>query len=107
MNALEALERLRRNEAAEILESYDPNQGSPVMYDKHHCTLRNRFFGVPYKAGSIFTGRQDITERLERSILPSKTQTQSKMQKRFIFFNLGGSGKTQFCLEFIPDHRQK
>jgi len=107
MNALEALARLRRNEAAELLESYDPNQESPVIYDKHPHIVRNKFFSVPYNASSIFTGRQDITERLERSILPSKTQTQLPMQKRFILYGLGGSGKTQFCLKFIQDHRQE
>jgi len=106
MNALGALERLRRNEAAELLESCDPNQESPVIYDHHH-TLRNKFFSVPYSASSIFTGRQDITERLERSILPDRTKTQLPMQKRFILYGLGGSGKTQFCLKFIQDHRQK
>jgi len=107
MKALEALARLRRNEAAELLESYDPNQESPVIYDKHPHIVRNKFFSVPYNASSIFTGRQDITERLERSILPSKTRTQLPMQRRFILYGLGGSGKTQFCLKFIQDHRQE
>lgn len=107
IHATEALDRLRRNEAAELLESYDPTQGSPVIYDKHPHTLRNKFFSVPYNASSIFTGRQDITERLERNILPDKKQTQSSMQKRFVLYGLGGSGKTQFCLKFIQDHRQK
>ena len=107
MQALKALERLRHNEAAELLESYDASQTSPVIYEKYNNTPRNKYFCVPYNASSIFTGRQDITERLEKSILSGGTQRPLTIQKRFILYGLGGSGKTQFCLKFVQDHRQR
>jgi len=84
-----------------------PQPRKPFRYDRHPYTLCNIFFRVPHNASSVLTGRQDLTERLERSILPGKTQTQLPTQKRFILYGLCGSGKTQFCLTFIQDHRQK
>ena len=29
------------------------------------------------------------------------------MQKRFVVFGLGGSGKTQFCCKFASDNKQR
>lgn len=105
--AVRDLERLRRNEAAELLDIYDSSQTSPVMYEKNKHKVQNKYFCVPYNASKIFTGRKDIAERLERSILSGDAQKTSTMQKRFILYGLGGSGKTQFCLKFVQDHRQR
>ena len=105
--AFKALERLRRNEASEILDTYDPSQNSPIIYEKHDRPLRNKYFCVPYNASSIFTGRRDIAERLEKNIFSGSPEKLWTMQKRFILYGLGGSGKTQFCLKFIQDHRQR
>lgn len=107
VQAAKALDRLRRNEASELLECNDASLKSPVIYQKYDRTLHNKFFCVPYNATNIFTGREALTERVERSILHDASQDSSNMQKRFVLYGLGGSGKTQFCLKFVHDHRQR
>ncbi|KAI4208910.1 MAG: hypothetical protein LQ351_008098 [Letrouitia transgressa] len=104
--ALESLEQLRHNEVAELVGVDGLDNDTPIVYEKYSLTSRNRHFRVPYSASSIFTGRKDISVRLEESILASGTQNDSVVQKRFVLYGLGGSGKTQFCLKFVQDHRQ-
>ncbi|KAL9047126.1 MAG: hypothetical protein Q9214_000217 [Letrouitia sp. 1 TL-2023] len=106
VHALESLEQLRHNEAAELVGADGLSTDTPIVYEKHSLTSRNRHFRVPYSASSIFTGRKDIFVRLEESILASGTHETSQVQKRFVLYGLGGSGKTQFCLKFVQDHRQ-
>ena len=107
LQALSLLERLRHYEAAELVAS-DPQSGkSLVIYDKYATTFRNKHYRVPYTASNIFTGRKDVSQRLEKSFLSKSAKINSPVQKRFVLYGLGGQGKTQFCLKFIQDYRQR
>lgn len=69
--------------------------------------FRNIHYEVPHNVSSVYTGREDISQRLREICLPSKRREIRGMQKRFVLFGLGGSGKTQVCLKFAQDHREK
>ena len=71
----------------------------PMSYNKHYC--------VPYNLSGIFTGRDDIIQQLREGCLPPKPQDRVMTQKRFVLYGLGGSGKTQACLKFAHDYRDK
>ncbi|KAI9762272.1 MAG: hypothetical protein M1835_008046, partial [Candelina submexicana] len=104
--AIDYLTRLRTNEATELV-GFDIYDGSnPFIYKRSENAQRNEHFHVPYNASSIFTGRIDVFKRIEESILSRPGTEDLSMQKRFILYGLGGSGKTQSCLKFIQDHRQ-
>ncbi len=105
--ATEYLTRLRTTEATELVGFDIHDNSKPFIYLKNDNAQRNKHFHVPYNASSIFTGRTDISKRLEHSILSRPEANTSSMQKRFVLYGLGGSGKTQFCLKFVQDHRQK
>lgn len=66
--------------------------------------VKNEFYVVPHAASEHFTGRSEIRERLSDSLLSYRT---SKAQQRFVLYGLGGSGKTQICLKFAEDNRER
>ena len=67
----------------------------------------NKYFEVPRNVSSIFTGRQDICRDLQERCVPSDPPSAQKTQKRYVLYGLGGSGKTQVCLKFAQDHRER
>ena len=66
--------------------------------------VTNEFYDVPHSASLQFTGRDDIREQLDESLLPYRN---SKTQQRFVLHGLGGSGKTQIALKFAEDNRHR
>ena len=68
----------------------------------------NQHFDIPQPVRSIFTGRQEQLLELKETILaPDSTSHNYSIQKRFVIYGLGGSGKTQFCCKFAQDNRQR
>ncbi|KAI9702311.1 MAG: hypothetical protein M1836_000790 [Candelina mexicana] len=67
----------------------------------------NKHFQIPRAVSSIFTGRGDLLRDLKSSIFDASSPVDRKyIQKRFIIYGLGGSGKTEFCCKFAQDNRQ-
>lgn len=64
----------------------------------------NKYFNIPQSVSSIFTGRETLLEELKQAF--EGTPANDHMQKRFIIYGLGGSGKTQFCCKFAQDNRE-
>lgn len=71
------------------------------------ATVQNIHYLVPRSVSSIFTGRQDICERLQEVCSPCVPVTAQAVQKRFVVVGLGGVGKTQVCLKFAQENREK
>ncbi|KAI9764687.1 MAG: hypothetical protein M1839_005787 [Geoglossum umbratile] len=67
----------------------------------------NMHYRVPHGVSPIFTGRGDTCRQLEQLCLPPEAPNDSRAQKRFVVYGMGGSGKTQVCLKFAQDHRGK
>ena len=67
----------------------------------------NKYFEVPRNVSSIFTGREDICQDLQERCLPSNPPSAQQTQKRYVLHGLGGSGKTQICLRFAQNHRER
>ena len=72
---------------------------SAPSYNKHYC--------VPHNLSALFTGRDDIIQKISEMCLPSSTQDRRIMQKRFVLYGLGGSGKTQICIKFAHDYQER
>jgi hypothetical protein len=92
----------REIEAKELLrhDSDLSNSCSPI-------TKVNKYFVVPRSSSSMFTGRSDIARMLKQKILSSRLQDKQHQHKIFVLYGLGGSGKTQFCLRFVEDNRER
>ncbi|KAF2096847.1 tetratricopeptide repeat domain-containing protein [Rhizodiscina lignyota] len=66
----------------------------------------NRHFDIPQSVSSVFTGRTSLLEDLQKAFDVSEASKESDaVQKRFIIYGLGGSGKTQFCCKFAQVNR--
>lgn len=77
------------------------------MQDNNDQDIHNKHFEVPYTVSSVFTGRENVCQRLSEACLPSNAREGHRIQKRFVLHGLGGSGKTQICLKFAQDHRER
>jgi hypothetical protein len=68
----------------------------------------NKHFYIPQIVSSIFTGREQYLADLQQhfDVFGGSTNP-TRIQKRFIIYGLGGSGKTQFCCKFAQHNRQK
>ncbi len=104
----------RSIEAAELIGFDTHNDNAPFLcespklrQDNTKKKLRNKYFRVPHNVSSIFTGRDVITQILQNKILEPTDSEAPKQQKRFVLYGLGGSGKTQFCLKFVQDNRDR
>jgi hypothetical protein len=75
------------------------------LYSSQDCwQLGNEYYLVPDALSSLFTGRAELGKLLKDCLfLPS----QAKQHRIFVLYGLGGSGKTQLCLNFASVHRQK
>ena len=51
----------------------------------------------------MFTGRQDILERLRRCFDRLASSVSLKKQRVFVLYGLGGTGKTQIMLRFVDE----
>ncbi|KAI9774480.1 MAG: hypothetical protein M1839_001713 [Geoglossum umbratile] len=69
--------------------------------------IRNEHYHVPRNVSSMFTGRDEVCKLLREQCLPSESQSRPRVHKVFVLYGLGGSGKTQVCLKFAQDHREK
>jgi hypothetical protein len=77
---------------------------TPEHQDKR---VGNKYYEVPRSASALFTGRQDIYQRIKKVCLPAGPTTAQLQQKRYVLYGLGGSGKTQLCLKFAEEHRER
>jgi hypothetical protein len=89
-------------EAAELMRV-----DSGLSEDKASVVVRNEYFYVPRIASSIFTGRADVSERVRQKFFATDRQKDGSQHKIFVLYGLGGSGKSQFCLKFAQDNRDK
>lgn len=69
------------------------------FYNKHYC--------IPHNLSAIFTGRNEIIQEMFEGILATNVGKTLSKQKRFVLYGLGGSGKTQACLKFAQDYRER
>ena len=66
----------------------------------------NHYYFVPHNSTGIFTGRDNVLRKLHDCFFPSQNESTLAMQKRFILYGLGGSGKTQICTRFAEVYRE-
>ncbi|KAH8657048.1 hypothetical protein BGZ60DRAFT_416641 [Tricladium varicosporioides] len=68
----------------------------------------NRWFVVPQAASMHFTGRDEVRRKLGEKLVEDLYEGGVvDVQKRFVLYGLGGSGKTQICLKFAQDHKDR
>ena len=102
------LETSRKAFEAQVAEDRDL---FPVTLDENDSkgsvqTFVNQHFFAPRMASTIFTGRRTLTLKVQQALL-LKTLAEKGQHKIFVLYGLGGSGKTQFCLKFAQDYKDR
>ncbi|KAJ5984238.1 hypothetical protein N7481_006337 [Penicillium waksmanii] len=93
----------RQFEANEIL-AFNVHQGNKPFSLTLETTanIGNKHFLVPHEISKFYIGREKLALDLrERFLAPLDKQ------KRYVLYGLGGSGKSQFCLKFASDNKQR
>jgi hypothetical protein len=68
----------------------------------------NIYWNVPRPTNPYFTGRRDIlTELREKLCNNDEDEATPKLQKRFIIYGIGGSGKSEVCVKFAEENRER
>ena len=55
------------------------------------------------RLSTMFTGRDDILERLTQCLNPSTSSVALRKQRIFVLYGLGGTGKTQIMAKFVDE----
>lgn len=62
---------------------------------------------VPRQVNPHFTGRRHMLQRLRGSLCPEDDDVKNREQKRFVICGMGGSGKSEVCLKFANENRDR
>ena len=76
-------------------------------YERRPEKVENKYYYVPHNVSSIYTGWQSVTEYIQDSLLKPQETLEPETRKIFVLYGLGGSGKTQLCLKFVHDNRER
>ena len=111
-NAHKYLATQRSIEASELVGFNVHEDNQPFVYiSLSHSRggetqrLQNKYFHVPHHASNIFTGQKSLSLEVQRKMM--RAQQDNTAPRIFVIYGLGGSGKTQFCLKFVEDHRDR
>jgi hypothetical protein len=61
---------------------------------------------VPRAASALYTGRGELGERLSQ-VLSFDPSTPPIQQRTFVIVGIGGVGKSEVCLKFAEDHKDR
>jgi hypothetical protein len=58
---------------------------------------------VPRLINPFYTGRRDVLDKLRQQLCGTETGE----QKRVVIWGIGGCGKSEVCLKFADENREK
>ncbi len=99
----EYMDRKRQQEAEELLK---PQRHFLVRTDSTPLEY-NKWCFIPRKPITYFTGRQKHADEVKDMFGPLKQHNNRGDSKIVVIHGLGGSGKTQFCLKYVEDHKHR
>jgi len=100
------IERRRAERQMEVRAMLPPQLNLPVP-DRQSKDDLNELFVVPRGSINYFTGRQKIAQLVREKLEPVQRHQVWHKPRVFVIYGLGGSGKTQFCLKYVEDNRQR
>jgi len=70
------------------------------------CDAGNRFWVVPRRSNTLFTGQRELRAKLKDQLLPSAVRSHEQdKSKVFVLHGIGGVGKSEICIKFAEEHR--
>ncbi|KAK5188831.1 hypothetical protein LTR47_011690 [Exophiala xenobiotica] len=81
-------------------------KNNPRRITNEQSVSNNKYFELPHLLSPVFTGRDKDLTCLTTSFA-TRPPLKRQHQRRFVLFGLGGSGKTQICLKYLQDQRER
>ncbi|KAK5215128.1 hypothetical protein LTR96_011450 [Exophiala xenobiotica] len=81
-------------------------KNNPRRITNEQSVSNNKYFELPHLLSPVFTGRDEDLKCLTTSFA-ARPRLPRQHQGRFVLFGLGGSGKTQICLKYVQDQRER
>lgn len=113
-NANKFIQTQRSIEAAELIgfDVHDSNRpymylNSPKTIQGEFKGLQNHYFHVPHSVSHVYTGQGQLRLELHQKFWKPSWSPSPPRLRVFVLYGLGGSGKTQFCLKFVEEYRDK
>jgi hypothetical protein len=70
------------------------------------CDAGNRYWLVPRRSNTLFTGQRELRAKLKDQLLPSAVRFHEQdKSKVFVLHGIGGVGKSEICIKFAEEHR--
>jgi hypothetical protein len=69
--------------------------------------FENVFFDLPRRAKKMFTGRSDVSRMVQAKFFSPIWRADTDQHKIIVLYGLGGAGKTEFCLKFAEDNKDR
>lgn len=63
--------------------------------------LKAHLDSIPSPPTEMFAGREEYLQEMKHYFISSRTTMESRTQRRFVLFGIGGMGKTQIVLKFM------
>ncbi|KAF2787875.1 hypothetical protein K505DRAFT_353565 [Melanomma pulvis-pyrius CBS 109.77] len=102
-NDLELIARDRQQEVEELLQPQIQN----LLSQNSNLQHRNEWCLVPRSPSVYFTGRHKHSRDIKEMLGSIRNYDDQKRNKILVLYGLGGSGKTQFCLKYVEDKKQR
>ena len=79
-----------------------------ILVASHHSVPETKLPAEAFPLPSpLFTGRDDILERMDRCFSDEPSSVVMDVQRIFVLFGLGGAGKTQIAWRFVQKYRNR
>ena len=62
---------------------------------------------VPRPVNTFFTGQKRLLKMLREIICDNPQQEVHEKQRRFVIIGIGGAGKSEVCLKFAEENRER
>lgn len=97
-----------QNEAHTLLQHRPPYQSpEEARFEEASLDNPNEWFIVPRCSSNYFTGRNRYGAILQEKFKYSIHDSDRQESEIFVVYGLEGSGKTQFCLRYVEDNRER
>jgi hypothetical protein len=72
------------------------------------CDAGNQYWLVPRRSNALFTGQSELRAKLKDQLLPSAAPSHEKEESKvFVLHGIGGVGKSEICIKFAEEHRDR
>jgi hypothetical protein len=91
----------------QIIDELSRAQHHPMCHPESNPQDYNEWCLISRKSSMYFTGRQKHANMVKDMLGPTEKRNDKGKSKILVIYGLGGSGKTQFCLKYVEENKNR